>query len=343
MQVDNVHIPTTNLDTITEPKPVLTRRQESEKRRDDFYKQLDEARGDTTGINPIKADDDQSKTETKPVPREDLDHAEEPDETESLDNKLIPKKRFDKELEKRKVLEDEIRKEREERIKLQTELSLYNKAIDNLNEQQRSAPSREPEIDPVDTDAHNYYMNKINALETKYEAQKNNLTEYEINQNFTSTVNHQAAEMAKSHPDFNEAYGYLLGIEASKGMMMGYSEAQSQQYALEQLKPVAWQAYSKGQNVAEIAYKLAQNYGYKSKAAPTKDSAPNFDRIDKNMQKSHSILDEVPGVSTSVSAETAAYNTLEGFTRKLAGKYGRGTNIEEFQKAMDKLRTKSSY
>ena len=342
MQVDSVHVPTTNLDTITEPKPILTRRQESEKRRDDFYKQLDEARGDTTGINPIKADDDQSQTETKPAPREDLDHAEESDETESLDNKLIPKKRFDKELEKRKVLEDEIRKEREERIKLQTELSLYNKAIDTLNEQQR-APQREPELDPVDTDAHNYYMNKIKDLESKFESQKNNLSDYEIKQNFTNTVNHQAAEIVKTIPDFNEAYGYLLGIEASKGMMMGYNESQSQQYALEQLRPVAWQAYSKGQNVAEIAYKLAQNYGYKSKAAPTKDNAPNFDRIDKNMQKSHSILDEVPGVSTAVAPETAAYNSLEGFTRKLAGKNGRGTNMDEFRRAIDKLKTTSSY
>ena len=56
------------------------------------------------------------------------------------------------------------------------------------------------------------------------------------------------------------------------------------------------------------------------------------------MAKSHSILDEVPGVSTSIRPEHAAYNTLDGFTRKLAGKYGRGTNVDAFQEAIDKLR-----
>ena len=87
-----------------------------------------------------------------------------------------------------------------------------------------------------------------------------------------------------------------------------------------------------------MAYKMAQNYGYKpNNAKKVANNSPNLDKVSQNMAKSHSILDEVPGVSTSIAPEHASYNTMEGFKQKLAGKFGRGTNVEEFQRALRKL------
>lgn len=345
MHIENAPPPSIMLETTTEQKPIATRKQEAEQRKADFYKQLEDARN-VPQEETVRRENRHTEEEIREIRVDSAENAQtEIEEDNELDNKLIPKKRFDKELEKRKVLEDELRRERDSRIKFETELTLYNKAIESMNEQQHSKEV-EPQLDPIDSDAHSYYMNKIKELESKFESQKTNLTDYEVKQNFANTVNYQAAEITKTHPDFNDAYNYVLQVESNKGRMLGMDETQAQAYALSQIQPIAWQAYNKGQNVAEVAYNIAKSYGYQSKNPTVKDSlvvAPNFDKIEKNMAKSYTALDEIKGVGTGVSKETAAYNTLEGFTRKLGGKNGRGTNTTEFAKALEKVRNSSSY
>jgi hypothetical protein len=129
----------------------------------------------------------------------------------------------------------------------------------------------------------------------------------------------------------------LLNIEAQKVKLLGYGEQEANQYALQQLQPIAWQAYQSGKNVAEIAYNMAKNYGYKV-ATPSNISKPNLDSIDRNMQKSYSALKEVPGVSTSVAPESAAYNNLDGFTRNLGSLNKRGIDQSKFYEAIEKIR-----
>lgn len=343
---------TIQLNHVADPKPIATRRQEAEERKNEFYKQLEESRNvePVTKVSvtteAVRREDRHTENERPVESTHDEDESVAEDNFDTTDNeldsKLIPKKRFDKELEKRKVLEEEVRRERDERIKYQTELSLYNKALDSLHDKQNSP--QQPDLDPIDSDAHSYYMEKIRNLESKFETQRTNLSEYEIRQNFANTVNHQAAEISKTHPDFDDAYNYVLGVEANKARMVGFDENQAQEYAMNQLQPIAWQAFNSGKNVAETMYNVAKNYGYQSKNspinAPIKESrnAPDFDKLDKNMQKSHSILNEIKGASSAISSETAAYTTVEGFTRKLAGKGGRGTNTNEFHKALEKIR-----
>lgn len=334
------------LDQAIEHKPINTRRQESEQRKAEFYKQLEESRSvepaeevrrETRQTENVR--DNESTHEDDDMRSDDSDVDSISSSDNELDSKLIPKKRFDKELEKRKVLEDELRRERDSRIKFETELSLYNKALESLNEKQH-APQSQPEIDPIDTDAHSFYMNKIRDLESKFENQRNNLSDYEIKQNFANTINHQAAEFTKSHPDFNDAYNHVISVESSKAKMMGYDERQSQEYALQQLQPLAWQTYNRSGNIAETMYNVAKSYGYKAKDSVKSENknVPNLDKIEKNMKKSYSALDEAPGVSTYATSDTASYTTVDGFTRKLAGRNGRGTNISEFHKALDKVR-----
>ncbi len=354
MRIETPPPPPVQLEQVTQPKPIATRRQEAEERKNNFYKQLDEARGaEQESVNR-----EIRHTETKIDSRADGDNLSPTDQGDDdvdttgdgystidneLDSKLIPKKRFDKELEKRKVLEDELRRERDLRIKHETELTLYNKALDSINQQQSSIP-QQAEIDPIDSDAHSYYMNKIRDLEGKFEKQRTAQSDSEVRQQFANTVNYQAAEIVKTHPDWNEAYNFVLDVEANKARMQGYNDAQAKEYAVQQLQPIAWQAYNKGENVAEVAYNIAKAYGYKPRNAPVKSniSSPNLDSIDRNMQKSHSLLDEVKGVSTAVAPEGAAYLSLEGFKRKLTGKNGRGTNLDEFHKALDTFRKNTS-
>lgn len=345
MQIINPAPTNIQLDQQSENRPILTRKQESEKRKAEFFEALDRAHEVESGIAKNQVETLQNVKERSAEQKEISDtHDDENEishgelEENPLDSKHIPKKRFDKELEKRKVLEQELQRERESRIKYETELSLYNKAIEQMQNQQ-SQP-QQPEIDPIDSDAHNLYMQKIRDLENKYENQNQNISDYQARQQFAATVDKQAAEYTRDYPDFNDAYSYLLNVEASKAKMLGYNDLEAQSYAIETLQPLAWKSYVSGKNVADMAYNMAKNYGYKTpdaKNAQTK-LEPDLDTINKNMRKSYSALDEVPGVSTSVAAEQAAFLTMEGFKRKLSGKNNRGTNLDEFYKAMDKLR-----
>lgn len=329
-----------------QPKTTRTRREEAELRKQEFYKQMEVARQAESIVLENKTVADQEllpsnfldeDLESKSIGEEispiDFDQDAEEEETTG---KIIPKKRFDKEIERRKLAEEKYEREREARIKFETELSLYNKALENLQSKQQE---QEPELDPIDSDAHNLYMRKIKDLEARLERQHSNLSEYEIRQNFTNTVNHQAAEMMKAKPDFSDAYNYLLSVETQKARMLGYNDTQAQAVALNQLQPVAWQAYNRGENVAEVTYNLAKTYGYKSKSSGEKlPSTPNLDKVEKNMQKSHSIINEVKGVSTKLTPDYAALATLEGYEAKLAGKGGRGTKVDEFYKALEALK-----
>ncbi len=339
MQMNNPNPTTIQIQQETEPKPLLTRQQESQKRKEEFFAEMEKARATENTPTVAKMENiervvnDNNDEIINDIP-EVID-----DDSDLLENKAIPKKRFDKEIEKRKVLETELARERESRIKYETELSLYNKALDQMQAQQNK-PQIAPEIDPIDTDAHNLYMKRINELEQQFQNQNNNLNEYQVKQQFAQAVDRQASEFSQKNPDFQDAYDYLLHTEAKKVKDLGYNEEQANAYAMEQLRPIAAEVYKQGKNVAEFVYNMARNYGYRGnkEKIPSKIDSPSFDNVSKNMPKSHSIIDEVPGVSTAVAQENAAYHTLEGFTKKLSGKMGRGTDIEEFYKAMDRLR-----
>ncbi len=320
----------------------ISRKQQSEERKAKFFEQLEAAhksREEETPREEPRAIANELHDTPQEVQESKIAVEQESDEDDELSNKLIPKKRFDKEIEKRKLLEAEVRTERDARIKYQTEMELYNKALDTMQESKRA---NEPELNVIDEDAHRFYMNKIDALEKKYESQTRNLTDYEQRQSFTSTVNHQAAEMSRTHPDFNDAYSYLLNVEANKGKMFGLDDSQAQAYALEQLKPIAWESYRRGQNVAEVAYNIAKSYGYK--AAPTsKATASDLDKVGRNMKRSHSALDDIPSVATTPATEAAQFTSFDGFKTRLAGKNGRGVDMDAFRKAIEKVRNGGQY
>ncbi len=323
-------------------KSSMTRKQEAEERKKQFFAELEAARQPVE--EPVQARQEERKFEPEAREEteakfEELAPQEDQEEDDELANKLIPKKRFDKEIEKRKALEEQVRQERDARIKYQTEMELYNKALDSMQESKRA---HEPELNVIDEDAHRFYMNKIDALEKKVNSQSTNLSDYEVKQNFTNTVNHQAAELAKTHPDFNDAYQYLLNVEASKARMLGYDDAQAQNYALEQIKPIAWESYKRGQNVAEVAYNIAKSYGYKANTAHKAREA-DFDKVDRNMKRSHSALNEIPSVATTPATEAASFTSFDGFKSRMAGKNGRGVDRDAFLKAVEKVRNSSAY
>lgn len=222
---------------------------------------------------------------------------------DELSNKPIPKKRLDKEISKRQELEFKLQEERDARIKYETELRVFNDALYKLNAQ------KEPELDPIDNDAHNFYMKKIQELEKKIEEKTSVLEKNNLQNRFESTVNNQAAEFSKKHTDFQNAYQYVLDKEKQNARLFGVPENQLDAFVAEKLQPIASHVYNSGGNVAETVYNMAKNYGYN--ATKGTGNNVNLKAIEKNMAKSQSIIDEVPASSVGIKSSGSIHSATE--------------------------------
>jgi hypothetical protein len=278
-----------------------------------FYKELDAIRNQPEG-QPLTETQSETQSETKVEQATERDpiaesQTEAPIETspddDELSNKSIPKKRLDKEISKRQELEFKLQEEREARIKYETELRVFNDALHKLNVQQ----AKEPELDPIDNDAHNFYMKKIQELEKKIEDKTTVLETNNLQNRFESTVNNQATEFTKKHSDFQNAYQYVIDKEKQNARLFGVPENQLDTFVAEKLQPVALHVYNNGGNVAETVYNMAKNYGYNATKAA--NSNVNLKAIEKNMAKSQSIIDDVPASSISIKNNSSTRAATE--------------------------------
>lgn len=257
----------------------------------------------------------------------------EPAEDEDLNSKTIPKKRLNKEIERRKALEEQLAKEREERIRAQTEIDLYNKAIQRLNGSGEAAKS---EIDPIDPDTYQYTMKEINALKQELQDLKQQSEQSVKTNYFSNALNAQQAEFQKATPDFDQAYEYLKQKEIENTMLLGHSEEEAAQITFSKLAQTAQTALQNGMNVPQLLYKISQNVGYKQQNISKK--GPNLAAINKNAPTSADATREIPSVSAKMGNPVSAPATMADFDRRLMNKDGRGVNGDDFQAMMKRLR-----
>ena len=263
-----------------------------------------------------------------------LDSSNDTSDVNELDNKTIPKKRLDKELKRRQELEEQLRLERDSRIKTETELNLYTEALKKLNTAQQS--TQPDSVDPIDSDAHNFYMKKIQDLENKLDERTKSIAESTQYSRFENTVNAQTAEFTRQHSDFHDAYKYVVDREVESAKLIGVPESQIEGYVMNKLQPIAYQIYNNGGNVAEGVYKLAKNYGYNSKPA-TKASGVNLQAIDKNSKKSSSMIDDVPATSTNIAQPATSFTKMDRFKDTMMNEDGRGVDPNKFRKVLSQI------
>jgi hypothetical protein len=277
----------------------------------------------------------ETNTEIEEKEEHQAPESREDDADEETDSKVIPKKRLNKEIEKRKNLELELQKERDERVRYQTELDLYNKALDKISAKEQETKE---DIDPVDEQAHNLYMRKIKELETKLELQTQALQTGRNEIQFANVVNAQQAEFSQKQPDFDEAYRHLVDTEIATAKLYGVSDAEAQQMATSKLYSLAQAALQKGSNVPEMFYNISKNYGYsgKNKGAPAQKGV-NLDKIEKNIRASANPSQEVPAVSLKPAEDIATFTNMEKFEQRFMNSHGKGVNVSAFHDALRKL------
>jgi hypothetical protein len=224
---------------------------------------------------------------------------------------LIPRKRLNKEIEKKRTMEAKYLQEREDKIRYQTELEMINKALAQVSQPQQSQGSpKQEQFQPLDDEAHQFYSQKYSAQDEKIAALQQEIERTR----FESALNQHHQSFVKQAPDFDEAYQFLMKTEIEATKVFARDEEQAQLLAMQKLRSIAEGSLNNGKNAAEVFYKMAKSYGFSAK--PSKPT-PNLDAIANNMRKS-----KVADVSTaplSPSNGGGNYNTLEQFDKLYTG------------------------
>jgi hypothetical protein len=297
-----------------------------------LYEDQNENEGFTKDPIPFTQE---SVKEEQPVPEQSLSDGDE-EETKGY----IPRKRLDKEIEKKRALQEQLQKEREENIRYKTELELYTQALEKLNKQNGDNNQTESIIEPLDREAHNYYEKKLHTIEQKIDqavkeilkAHHNNamdLTDYK----YTA----QKADFTSKNPNYDEAFQYLYNVELENEKLFVPDPQKAARNVEERLIQIKTNLISNNMNAPEMLYKFAKNYGYrpnKEKETFSK-SVPDLDAISKNMSKSKSIND-IPAAAISPSGGEINYIRMENFD-KLRNENGRGINPKEFRRVLEAI------
>ena len=322
--------------------------------REEFDRQLEKAQNEEISIGrqdpryiAPEPTDINAHTEN-PVPVQDNPLSEEPnavqeeerspwEDDEDLGHGPIPKKRFNKEIEKRKLLEEQLNKEREERIKAQATIDMYNKALEEASKPRHE--ERDHAIDPIDPESHNHLTREINELKQQLKQQNENLSHSQQQQTINQALLQQRAEFMQRQPDFQNAYEHLMAIETRRNELIGHPKAEAARLADQALMAQAVEGLRSGKDVPSMLYDTAKVFGYTPKqAAAQRPTGPNLKNIERNIPKSDSILNDIPEVSARPAPEAAAFVSNDGFARHLMNKDGRGVDVDAFKKAIEKLR-----
>lgn len=245
----------------------------------------------------------------------------------------IPPSRLKKETLKRKALEEQIAKEREDRIRAQTELDMISKALQSMQNPQHQAPQENPnEFQPLDEDAHRFY-NQQYAPKDEVAQVKAELHRMQM----SKALDHQQEMFERSTPDFKDAYQHLLKTEVESIKYLTGNEEQAMHIAATKLQNMAQMAMQQGKNVAEVFYNISKQYGYTNTKSTKPVPRSNLDAIESNMRKSK--VADVP-VAAVAPGSGGGYTTLKNFEKHLydGSPARREENAKAFHEALKRIR-----
>lgn len=242
------------------------------------------------------------------------DHDYDNDDDIPSNSHLIPKSRFNKQIERRRAAE-------ERAIRAETELNMINQALHSMsqsqyqqNHQQQPQQQQNP-FQPLDDEAHAYYNQRYSHQDNRMSYQDARMAAIEqeqVRSRMAETLQQQEASYSKQVPDFDKAYTHLINKEIESHEIIGMTREQAEQYAIYKLQQIAGGALNSGKNVADTFYKMAKAYGYSgSSSKPT----PNLSAVESNMRKSSRIADVPTQAVAPSGGGGGTYTTLEQFNK----------------------------
>jgi len=245
---------------------------------------------------------------------------------------LIPKSRFNQEIEKRKSLEEQLSREREERIKAETQYQMLNTIQQAQLQKQTEQPIAE-DIDPLDTDTYNYAKREIESLKLQLANVSYETQARAQEMQYHNMVMAQEAAFSQQNPDFKDAMKHVQDVEYNIAKDLLGDERAANEYVGAKLRDTLTRSLNSGKNAAETIYKMAKTYGYTTPQAQSKAStSKNVAAISRNMERS---------ANTGNLGNNSGFGSIPTDIASAMNKSGNtlsGVNPEAFHKMLERLR-----
>ena len=171
--------------------------------------------------------------------------------------------------------------ERARAEELQGKIADLNKQLEAL----KAPPVPDLQTDPLGHLLHKLdsISTKLAELESKSVEQRQEDTQASEQQKFINIVNQQIADFTKTHPDYQAAYKHLRDAKFAELKGVGYTADEANQKLNQEELDITVRALRSQKSPAEIAYSMAQRYGYKPPQAPT-DPESKVEQIKKGLK-----------------------------------------------------------
>lgn len=188
--------------------------------------------------------------------------------TEDKPEKVVPLAALHEERQRRKELQAEMARERQERAAKE---AVIQDRLNQMWQAQNPGPQfRDPnsDPDPLAAMAHNQQLTvqQLNELRQERQVQEARARQHAQTQQLVGWAQHQAREFAQEAPDFASAYKHMLSARKGELEAMGMDPQQVAQTLEDNELWVYQTAAQQGKNPAEMIYNMAKAAGYQKQA-----------------------------------------------------------------------------
>lgn len=279
---------------------------------------------------------------------DDADGADEPAPAETAKPKTVPHGALHQERERRKQIEAEYAKTREQLAVLNDRWQTIQRLQQQAAEQQVPAQDDDPEPDPnQDIFAHQQWLSRRyheqrafleQQQAAAYQAQQQQQEEAAV----WSAWEQDVSSYSQQQQDFGDAAKFLSGmrdraLKAAAVLNPQFNDAGARAAVIDQeLAAIVRQARGTGQNAAAVIYNIAREYGYQAAAAaPQPGAAPAMPEKLANVQKAQAAsksLSQAGGQAggAPMTAEALAAMAPDDFNAW----YAKPANAKLFKKMM---------
>jgi len=206
--------------------------------------------------------------------------------------KYVPHQALHAERVRRKEIETEAQKLRDENARAQERLNLLTQIMEgSQNLQNNGAPAQPQEEQDIDPEqdifgAYAQLKKRHDSLSTTVTEIKNQTTQQSQEMKINDSFRQDVVRFAQAQPDFTEAWRYLIDSRKNELQEMGFTNQQAIDAQLgEEQKMMVRKAYKDGKSPASVFYNMARHRGWKAPEKKVETPAPTPAQINQMTQQ----------------------------------------------------------
>lgn len=182
---------------------------------------------------------------------------------------FVPHRKLQKQIERRQKVEQELTKEREERVRLEERTNLLLQRFQQPEQAPKAQETvQEPPPPSVEEDIFgwgNHTGKRVETLEQRLDRLERERQHDGVVNQVKSAVTASEATFRQQNPDYDDACKFLFESRQAELEVFGINPVQAQQHIAGEFLRISQQALQTGKSPAQIAYEWARKRGYAKK------------------------------------------------------------------------------